>query len=141
MVREQFASDLLQQAVLFRAMERGTQERGQPLDNDVKEWAGELTDKLLVSTKPPELQAGIEIAGLLKQDRHLDTPDGTGDDEQDAGATAQRRPDRAGRHRLAQARRHARQGADRRRRADRRARKRVQPAGPRQPDRRRRRNC
>ena len=70
-VRDRFASDLLQQAVLFRAMEHGTQERNQPLDADVKQWAGELTDSLLVSTKPPELQAGIELAGLLKLDRHL----------------------------------------------------------------------
>ena len=71
-VRKELASNLLQQATLFRAMERGTQERGKPLDKDVKEWAGELTDNLLISTKPPELQAGIEIAGLLKEDRHLD---------------------------------------------------------------------
>jgi putative heme-binding domain-containing protein len=71
-VRERFSQDVPQQAVLFRAMERGTQERGKALDKDVKEWAGELADKLLISTKTPELQAGIEIAGLLKLDRHLD---------------------------------------------------------------------
>ena len=70
-VREHFASDLLQQAVLFRAMEHGTQERNQPLDPDVKQWAGELTDTLLVSAKPAELQVGIELAGVLKLDRHI----------------------------------------------------------------------
>jgi putative membrane-bound dehydrogenase-like protein len=93
-VREQFGTDLPQQAVLFRAIERGTQERGKVLDKDVKEWAGELTDKLLLSKKPQELQAGIEIAGLLKTNSHqerlieLATTNKTPDGPRNAAMTA-----------------------------------------------------
>ena len=67
-----FNGNHLQEAGLFRAIERGAQERGKGLDEETKEWAAKLTDELLLSTKAPELQAGIEIAGLLKLDRHLD---------------------------------------------------------------------
>jgi putative heme-binding domain-containing protein len=58
--------DLGRQAALFRAIEQGTQERGAKLDDDVRSWAVELTDKLLASSRPAEVQTGIEIIGSVR---------------------------------------------------------------------------
>ncbi len=65
-VRADQPQDLGRQAALFRAIERGTQERGGKLVGPVRAWAVDLTDRLLASKHGPDLQAGIELVGVLK---------------------------------------------------------------------------
>jgi putative heme-binding domain-containing protein len=55
--------DLEHQSNLFRAVEQGTQERKGKLSDDARGWATELTNKLLASSKPNEVLAGITMAG------------------------------------------------------------------------------
>jgi putative heme-binding domain-containing protein len=54
------------QANLIRAIERGTQERGGKLDPAIRQWAGELTTRLLLSAKTNEVKAGIDLSGSLR---------------------------------------------------------------------------
>src|SRR5207249_2440466 len=49
------------QAALFKAIERGTQERGGKFDDAARKWADELTGKLLASKNVADVQAGAEI--------------------------------------------------------------------------------
>ena len=67
------------QAVYFRAVERGTQERGQPLDTPARAWAEDLAERLLLSKDPKAVQDGIEIIGSQRftdrQDRLVQNSD------------------------------------------------------------------
>jgi putative heme-binding domain-containing protein len=54
------------QLVLLRALHQGFQERGAPLSRETLTWARELAGQLLESRQGGEVQAGIELAGLLK---------------------------------------------------------------------------
>ena len=58
--------DLGLQVALFRAMERGVQERGAKLDEAARRSAIALTDRLLVSKNAVDVQAGIELIGSLR---------------------------------------------------------------------------
>jgi putative heme-binding domain-containing protein len=64
--RGQRADDLGLQNDLFKAVREGVQERGAKLDEADRQWAGELTDKLLVSKQPGEVKSGAELVGALK---------------------------------------------------------------------------
>jgi putative heme-binding domain-containing protein len=70
LVKSDRARPLVEQAAAFRAVEGGTQERGLRLAADARAWGEALTDRLLASKNAHEIQAGIELAGLLKHDRH-----------------------------------------------------------------------
>ena len=54
------------QVVLFRALERGTQERGAALSAEARSWAVGLTQELLDSKNAGEVQAGVELVGSLR---------------------------------------------------------------------------
>ena len=58
--------DLGLQNDLFKAVRNGVQERGGKLDEADRQWAGELTDKLLASKQPGEVKSGAELVGALK---------------------------------------------------------------------------
>jgi putative heme-binding domain-containing protein len=60
------ARDLGQQATLFRAIQRGTQERGDKLAKPVRAWAMELAGRLLASTNGADVESGIKLAGELR---------------------------------------------------------------------------
>jgi putative heme-binding domain-containing protein len=64
--RENRPDDLGRQAGLFRAVERGTQERGAKPDEAARAWGVALADRLLASRQPGELQAGVELVGTLR---------------------------------------------------------------------------
>lgn len=68
LVRGNDSPDLEYRYELFRAFEQGVQERGLPLSDEARAWAVELADRLLASTKPNELLAGIQLAGSLRLD-------------------------------------------------------------------------
>ncbi len=55
--------DLRLQAVYFRAVERGSQERGEVIDAAARAWAEDLAEKLLASKDAGAVQEGIEIIG------------------------------------------------------------------------------
>jgi putative heme-binding domain-containing protein len=71
-VRQTGGRDLGRQVALFRAVERGVQERGRPLDPPVRTWGVELCGRLLASKKASAVQAGIELVGSLKVKGHQD---------------------------------------------------------------------
>ncbi len=54
------------QANLFKAIDRGTQERGGQLDDETRRWATQLTLRLLSSSNKANLKAGIEMVGRLR---------------------------------------------------------------------------
>lgn len=56
----------LRQVSLLRAIEKGIQERGEGLDEAARTWAGDLADQLLAAGNPAEIQAGIELVGVLR---------------------------------------------------------------------------
>jgi putative heme-binding domain-containing protein len=58
------------QVALFRALERGTQERGAGLSDAVRTWATDLTGKLLAAKNAGDVQAGIELVGALRMTGH-----------------------------------------------------------------------
>jgi putative heme-binding domain-containing protein len=58
--------DLGLQVGLYRAMDQGTQERGDKLGDAARGWASELTGKLLASKQPADLKAGAELVGALR---------------------------------------------------------------------------
>ena len=64
--RGHHADDLGLQNDLFKAVGEGVQERGAKLDEADRQWAGELTDKLLASKQPGEVKSGAELVGALK---------------------------------------------------------------------------
>jgi putative heme-binding domain-containing protein len=66
LVKKNLAGNFEAQANVFRAMEQGIQERGGQLEDATREWASDLTTRLLASAKTTELQAGIELAGRLR---------------------------------------------------------------------------
>jgi putative heme-binding domain-containing protein len=66
---------LLHQRDLFRAVQQGTQERGQRLSEEARKWGTTLARRLLDSDKSAEVLAGIELAGALQMKevlRHLE---------------------------------------------------------------------
>ena len=58
--------DLRHQTALFRAVHRGTQERGAALPDAAQRWANDLVAQLLAAPENDLVQAGIELAGALK---------------------------------------------------------------------------
>jgi putative heme-binding domain-containing protein len=62
---ETSARDYGQQAALFRAIQRGTQERGAKLSEPLRAWGGDLTERLLSSKRGGEVETGIKLAGEL----------------------------------------------------------------------------
>ncbi len=70
------ARDHRHQLALFRAMQRGTQERGVGLSEPVRLWAVALTERLLASKAGAEIESGIKLIGELKlKDRGKDLAD------------------------------------------------------------------
>ena len=61
--------ELMQTVAVFKALQQGTQARGEPLSEAALDWADDLTEKLLASRQEPEVLAGTEIAGSLKLQR------------------------------------------------------------------------
>jgi putative heme-binding domain-containing protein len=57
---------LAHQAELFKAVQRGTQERGTALGADARTWGVGLAQKLLASQKAEELKLGAELVGSLR---------------------------------------------------------------------------
>jgi putative heme-binding domain-containing protein len=71
-VRTSRPADLTHQAALFRALNRGTQERGGKLSDDVRTWAVDVATRLLASANENEVRSGIEMVGVLKVDDRAD---------------------------------------------------------------------
>lgn len=63
------AESLRQKVALFKALQQGTQARGEPLSDAARDWADDLTEKLLASRDEGEVLTGIELTGSLKLDR------------------------------------------------------------------------
>jgi putative heme-binding domain-containing protein len=63
---QSFMGNVRPQAEVFKAIQRGTQERGQPLDAGMRAWGEQLTTKLLATDREKDLLVGIELAGSLK---------------------------------------------------------------------------
>jgi putative heme-binding domain-containing protein len=59
-------NDLGTQVALFKALERGTQERGAQLDPEARKAAVALTDRLLESKNTADMLACIELIGSLR---------------------------------------------------------------------------
>ncbi len=66
LVKKTLTGNLDAQGQVCRAIHAGTQERGGQLDDSTRDWAGNLTVRLLASAKGNEVQAGIEMAGRLR---------------------------------------------------------------------------
>jgi putative heme-binding domain-containing protein len=64
--REHQPQNLRHQAALFKALQQGMQERGLKLSKAGKDWAQQVTERLLASTANEELLAGAEMAGTLQ---------------------------------------------------------------------------
>jgi putative heme-binding domain-containing protein len=56
----------------FHAIEQGTQERGAKLSDVAHQWAVDLDRKLLDSSKPEQVLAGIVLAGTQRLESHQD---------------------------------------------------------------------
>jgi putative membrane-bound dehydrogenase-like protein len=68
------AGDLAFQAALFRAAERGTQERGAALSAEARAWAESLAIDLIRSKSASDAQIGLELVGSQRIQRlELDT--------------------------------------------------------------------
>jgi putative heme-binding domain-containing protein len=67
-LRQTHARDLGLQAALYKAVHHGTQERGAKQPAVVSAWANDLAGKLLASRNDPDVRAGVEIAGLVKNE-------------------------------------------------------------------------
>ncbi len=65
-VQQHQPKNLVVQADLFKAIDRGTQERSGQLDEGMHRWAVQLTGRLLASNRKPEIKAGIEMVGRLR---------------------------------------------------------------------------
>lgn len=66
LVRQKDAKNLGEQVALFRAIQRGTQERGAQLAAPVRAWAVDLIGRLLTSKRAANVEAGIKLIGELK---------------------------------------------------------------------------
>jgi putative heme-binding domain-containing protein len=64
------ADDLTYQESLIRAVERGTQERGQSLSTQARGWGQALTERLLDSKSTQEMQLGLALVGQLRLTSH-----------------------------------------------------------------------
>jgi putative heme-binding domain-containing protein len=65
-VRSTRPTQLGHQAALLRAMVRGSQERGDPLPRNTKDWAESLVLALLDAKNAGEVKSGIELVGTLQ---------------------------------------------------------------------------
>ncbi|MFO0876484.1 MAG: c-type cytochrome [Gemmataceae bacterium] len=59
-------NQLAHQAALFRAIERGIQERGRELNPELRTWGADLSRKLLGSVHHGEVHLGIELTRVLR---------------------------------------------------------------------------
>jgi putative heme-binding domain-containing protein len=66
-------NDLGTQVALFKALERGTQERGAQLETEARKAAVALTDRLLESNNAADVLAGVELVGSLRLTDKADT--------------------------------------------------------------------
>jgi putative heme-binding domain-containing protein len=66
LARTKFGKDLGMQAALFKSIQQGTQERGAPLSQAVRDWAEALTNTLITSGDGKLVAPAVEMAGLLK---------------------------------------------------------------------------
>lgn len=66
LARRRRADDPAAQAELLRTIQQARQERGAPLGEAAKVFAADLTRRLLASTPPRDVQAGIDLADTLK---------------------------------------------------------------------------
>jgi putative heme-binding domain-containing protein len=64
------SGDVLHQVALFRAIERGTAERGARLGKEVRAWAVDLAGRCLAARDGGAVQAGLELTGLLRLKAH-----------------------------------------------------------------------
>jgi putative heme-binding domain-containing protein len=64
--RKQRPADLDRQYNLYRAIERGTLDRGKPISAEARKWGTGLAEKLLASKDAGQVQAGITLAGSLR---------------------------------------------------------------------------
>jgi putative heme-binding domain-containing protein len=64
--KDRFATNPLMQVAMLKSIHQGLQERGAGLDIATQNWAEDVTAKLVSSKNGAELQAGAELAGLLK---------------------------------------------------------------------------
>ncbi|MCI0463654.1 MAG: c-type cytochrome [Gemmataceae bacterium] len=71
-IRKAHADDLGLQAALYRAVHNGTQERGAAPGTSAVTWANDLAGRLLKSGREGEVLAGIEVAGLLRNESMFD---------------------------------------------------------------------
>lgn len=69
LLRDWKKAEPMQTVALFKALQQGTQARGEPLSDAAIDWADDLTEKLLGSKQEAEVLAGIDIAGSLKLNR------------------------------------------------------------------------
>jgi putative heme-binding domain-containing protein len=65
-VRKQIIDRAALQAVLLKEVNQGMQEGGAKLPDSVREWATDLTQSLLASSKPGDVPAALDLAGSLK---------------------------------------------------------------------------
>jgi putative heme-binding domain-containing protein len=65
-VRGKIVTNPVTQAALVKEMHKATQERGATLGPDVREYADDLTHRLIRSANAKEVHVGVELAGLLK---------------------------------------------------------------------------
>jgi putative heme-binding domain-containing protein len=65
-LRSRPADDLRLQAALCRTVIQGTQERGGWLAEALQSWAEGVTRRLMAATAPEDVQAGVELVGILK---------------------------------------------------------------------------
>lgn len=64
--RERPGKDVVRQAQLFRAVERGVQQAAAPLPDDARAWGADLARRLLASKRAGDLQQGIELTRILR---------------------------------------------------------------------------
>ena len=58
-----FAGDALGQAQMFRAIEQGLQQRGQPISASLKTWARDLSLELIAAKEEKKIVVGCDLAG------------------------------------------------------------------------------
>ncbi len=68
-LRHHQPQDLGLQAVLLRALDQGTQERGSRLEGAAQAWAEELTGRLLEAS-PGHVQAGVDLVAALRLEKY-----------------------------------------------------------------------
>jgi putative heme-binding domain-containing protein len=69
--RDSQPDNLAAQVALYRALERGTQERGASLPPAARAWGLHLVERALASLPGNEMQMGIELVGTLRAEKHV----------------------------------------------------------------------